>query len=304
MPIELSKKSAFAIESLPKEETVFFFPVGPLEDHGPHLPVGLDVEVAEKLCFLAAQRLEREKPGWVGVIMPKLALGLDSHTTRFALTVRPHVLRDWLVDACRGLVDAGFRSFVCFSGQLGPKQMTAIEEAGKLVGRMGRWRIGVRRPILLSASSAFVSFTDVLKSPFWSDPQEHGGMEDTSIALELGEGVVGSQYRSLPPIEKAASRWITNLNRRRKRLGGYWGKPSEAHPFKGQKWLEEKIDLVFPRLRAVWEGASPRVLFRSWYSILPPNKSFFRSWVLFFLVFLCLFGWGFLNSMSLYDLGP
>src|SRR5690348_4340479 len=101
MPTEFTKITAVQLRSLSKEKSVFFFPVGPLEDHGPHLPLGMDLEEAYRLCFLAAQHLEEEMPGWVGIVMPRAALGIDSNTTSLALTVRPHVLRDWLVDSCR-----------------------------------------------------------------------------------------------------------------------------------------------------------------------------------------------------------
>src|SRR4051794_35831940 len=111
MPIVMIKVSSPQLEGLPRDKTVFFFPVGPLEDHGPHLPVGIDLVESAQLCLLAAQRLEAQMPGWVGVIMPRAALGVDSNTTRIAITVRPHVLRDWLVDSCRSLIRVGFCHF-------------------------------------------------------------------------------------------------------------------------------------------------------------------------------------------------
>src|SRR4051812_23893145 len=104
MAIEFVKISSLQFEAFPKLKTVFFFPVGPLEDHGPHLPFGLDLEEAARLCYLSAQHLEKEMSGWVGVIMPQAPLGIDSNTTRRVITVRPHVLRDWLVDSCRSLI--------------------------------------------------------------------------------------------------------------------------------------------------------------------------------------------------------
>src|SRR6185312_7785915 len=124
MPLELARISAKQLEVLPRAQTVFFFPVGPIEDHGPHLPMGLDFIEAGELCRLAATRMEKEMPGWVGILMPPVPLGIESDTTSVALTVRPHVLRDWLVDSARGLNRIGFRHFVCFSGHLGPKQPT------------------------------------------------------------------------------------------------------------------------------------------------------------------------------------
>src|SRR4051794_8127047 len=103
MPVEFSSLTRVKLDSLPKQNTVFFFALGPLEDHGPHLPLGLDLLEASWMCRSAAERMESEKAGWVGVLMPVFPAGIDSDTTELALTVRSHALRDWLVDCCRGL---------------------------------------------------------------------------------------------------------------------------------------------------------------------------------------------------------
>jgi creatinine amidohydrolase len=306
MPLELAKISIFQLDSLSRSKTVFYFPVGPLEDHGPHLPLGLDLEEADRLCYLAAQHLEEEMPGWSGVIMPKAPLGIDSNTSRIAITVRPHVLRDWLVDACRSLRKAGFYHFVCFSGQLGPKQLTAIEEAGIRIARTARWNrmsrlllaLGDPRPTLVSASSATVKFKDVCKSPFRSDPEEHGGKRDTSVALAILPDQVDVSYSSLPDLSREPSSWIRHWKFRRGRLFGYWGSPADANRAHGENEMLQVLERVFPKLRAVWEGANPNSLFRSWYSILPPNKSFFKAWVLALTVIALFIVWEYLNRMS------
>ena len=60
MPRWLERMTADEIEALPRGSTVVFFPVGLIEDHGPHLPVGLDLDEAEVLCRMAAERLEAD----------------------------------------------------------------------------------------------------------------------------------------------------------------------------------------------------------------------------------------------------
>ncbi|MCM2322771.1 MAG: creatininase family protein, partial [Oligoflexia bacterium] len=141
MPFDFAAISSDQLRSLPRSRTVFFFPVGPLEDHGPHLPMGLDLYEARRLCELAAERTEKELPGWTAVLMPPAPLGLEGNTTSLVLSVRGHVLRDWLVDACSALIRQGFLHFACFSGHLGPRQLTAIEDAGKIIRR----KAGLRR---------------------------------------------------------------------------------------------------------------------------------------------------------------
>jgi creatinine amidohydrolase/Fe(II)-dependent formamide hydrolase-like protein len=299
MPLEFAQLSADRLKTLSRETTVFFFPVGPLEDHGPHLSLQSDVIEARELCRLAAERLEREKSGWKGVVMPALPLGVDSNTTEVALTVRAHVLRDWLVDACRSMSRLGFQHFVCFSGNLGPKQLTAIEDAGKLVAGRSRWfrllRPGSGRAYLASASSALVSGAEVRRSPLIPKPLEHGGARDTSVALAAEASSVDPSYSAqiarLYEDVLGSSAIALGWKRRMRKLSGFWGDPSKASAARGQEILKGTLDDVFPKLRAVWEGANPHLMFRSWYSLIPPNKSFFKAWLLFFSVLIVLMLW-------------
>lgn len=299
MPLEFSKLSATQFETLDREKTVFFFPVGPLEDHGPHLPMGLDLAHATKLSMMAGERLEQEKPGWKAVLMPSLALGVDANTTTLAITVRAHVLRDWLIDSCRSLVRDGFMHFVCFSGNAGPKHLTAVEEAGRILWRSHWYRRRSKKPRLVSASSAMVTARQVLRSPFWPSPPEHGGSADTSVALAMAKSLVDPVYTSLPQVDGSDSALGRLVRRMRRQANGYWGDPAHATAAQGEKMLQDTIDRVFPKLNAVWEGANPRWIFRSWYGILPPNQSFFRAWLLAVAVAGVFFAMVWVNSWLL-----
>lgn len=309
MPIELTQLTSLQVQNLPRGMTVFFFPVGGVEDHGPHLPLGLDLAEAHRLCFLAAQKLEADKPGWKGIVMPQAPFGVDSNTTTLAVTVRGYVLRDWLVDSCRGLTKLGFLHFVCFSGQCGPRQLTAIEEAGKIVSRRTFWS-GIVRLLtpraqggtersLVSACSALIRPNEVRRAPFFPFPSEHGGARDTSIAQALGVipspevGVL--DWKQLPEQAPQHSVW----KRLRGQVSGYWGAPASATRDQGERALVGTVDEVFAKLCAVWEGANPDHVFRSWYSVLAPNKSFFKAWVLGFGIFIILGAWVYLSIETL-----
>ena len=89
------------------------------------------------------------------------------------------------------------------------------------------------------------------------------------------------------------------MGRRLGRMRSYWGHPAGADPAFGNQELKASLGHVFPKMRAVWEGASPSSLFRSWYSILPPNKSFFKAWLLLVLICLFIAAWGFLSVFML-----
>jgi creatinine amidohydrolase len=307
MAHDFARLSAAQLRSLPPAKTAFFFAVGALEDHGPHLPMGLDLAEAYEMCRRAAERLEREMPGWVAVMMPPAPLGLEANTGQIALTVRPHVLRDWLVDACRGLERAGFFHFVCFAGHLGPKQLTAIEEAGQMIRKSTRWIRLFRKatrsaphrgplPALISASSAQVTASTVWRSPIFLDAAEHGGRRDTSVALAIDPSSVDATYQNLSPQEPSSpSHWKRLLNHWKKADAGFWGKPSEANAGWGQGVLQGSIDEIFPKLKAALEGADPNLLFRSWYSVIPTNRTFFKAWLLAMGFAAILMAWIFLN---------
>lgn len=304
MPLQLEVLSARRLTELPRENTVFFFPVGPYEDHGPHLPLSLDVLEAERLCHLCGERLERELAGWTAVVMPRAPIGINSSTSGISFTTRAHVLRDWLVDFSEPLVRAGFRHFVCFSGELGPRQLTAIEEAGKMLRRrhggtwIGKSLLRKRPPTFSSASSALVSSEQVFSSPLWSDPREHAGGRDTSVALAIAPELVDGDYAALPEQRAPATYAERALARSRKQLSGYWGDPSKARKDNGERLLDETVREVFPKLRAVWEGSNPEKVFRSWYSIFPPNRSFFKAWLLALLLGLLLSVWFYLSLVA------
>lgn len=299
MPLRLEALSQSRVDALPRLKTVFFYPVGPIEDHGPHLPLGADLLEAERLCWNAAVRLERDLPEWKGVVMPPAPLGIESDTTSLALTVRPHVLRDWLVDSALALHRSGFRRFAVFSGHAGPRQLTAIEEAGRIVRRrsMGFWwkpaflRSTESVPVLVSVVSGLVKTPELRASPFWPDPIEHGGARDTSVLLAIAPDQVDASSATLPAVPRAGTRWTRLRERLARKRRGYWGDPSAASADRGRAILADTLDDAWPKLRAVLEGASPDAIFRSWYSVLPPNKSFFVAHALAAALFVIMLFW-------------
>lgn len=248
-------------------------------------------------------------PGWIGVVFPRLTLGIDSDTSALAITVRGHVLRDWLVDAAMSLHRLGFRQFVCLSGHPGPRQLTAIEEAGRIVRRRTRgiwplrlFRATGRGSILVSANSGLVTREEAFKAPFRADPAEHGARADTSIALAIDSDWVDPSFQKLSKVAREASSWKRGWAHRRRELKGYWGDPTGASREEGNRLLKEKLDDLFPKLRAVWEGSEPNMIFRSWYSALPPNKSFFKSWLLAGAMTLVLLIWFYVTFQAMTEI--
>jgi creatinine amidohydrolase/Fe(II)-dependent formamide hydrolase-like protein len=286
------------LQRFPKDRTVFFFSVGVVQARGPHLPLFLDLQVARALSERLAKRLETEEPTpWVSVLAPGWPLGVQADVSEAAFRVRPHVLRDALIDSTRALMRMGFVHFVCVSGTLTPRQLTTIEEAGKAIRRYwpspfrplgGLKRGAVPVPTFLSLSSAGIPWQKVLAAPFWSSPVEWGGKKDTSLALAVCSEWVNPSYLQLPAAAlpergiwgRLWERWGLGGQVNWRSAGGYWGAPGEATEAEGRALLDARVEQVYPLLLKILGGAPPRSEFRSWYSILWPNSSFFTVWLL------------------------
>ena len=147
------------------------------------------------------------------------------------------------------------------------------------------------QPTLISVSSSLVKGRNWLKSPLWLDEPEHGGERDTSIALAVCPDRVALDYQGLPKIQKETSFWRRIWMRTRMRQAAYWGDPARATSEAGRRYLLGTVEEVFPKMRAVWEGANPQFIFKSWYSIVPLNKSFFKAWVIVILICFLAFFW-------------
>ena len=69
-----------AVKRLADAGAVALLPVGSTEAHGPHLPLNVDVIIAEEVCRRTAQRLSPQPV----VIFPPVAYGLTDFAAAFA----------------------------------------------------------------------------------------------------------------------------------------------------------------------------------------------------------------------------
>ena len=135
-------------------------------------------------------------------------------------------------------------------------------------------------PVLVSARSGLATPQEVRRAPFFPQPVEHGGARDTAVALGLVPEMVAPEYAALTAQVEDSSGIGRFWKRRRHEIHGYWGAPAEAQVDEDSLRLRAIVDEAMPKLRAVWSGSSPEALFRSWYSVLLPNKSFFKAWMM------------------------
>jgi hypothetical protein len=106
-----------------------FLPVGPIEGHGPNIPLGCDFYIATAVAKLMA-----EKSG--GIVLPPLAYTYSGGTSTFkgAVSIPIDVTAQMLKAIIRSLWNQGFRRIIVLSGHnpdeitIGTAIFTAFEE--------------------------------------------------------------------------------------------------------------------------------------------------------------------------------
>jgi creatinine amidohydrolase/Fe(II)-dependent formamide hydrolase-like protein len=286
----LSLLSRTELEGLPRELTCFLVPVGGIESHGPHLPLGTKLLHAEDWAHGLAEKLQATLPAWNFVILPLLPLSVDSITSGFALNVRPHVVRDAIVDQCDHLKRKGFLNFAVVSSHLSPRQLTAIEDAGKIISRGRLFGLG-NKANLISVTSALVPSSESWASPMIAIPAEHGGALDTALVLKVNPEWVKPDFKTLPAVERPKATMKRFVEYFQGKVDGYWGHPAAADPVQYQADLDRKNGTLIESMRVVLESGRGISAFRSSYRFYPLNGSFFKAYLLATFFFILMLLW-------------
>lgn len=276
---QLAELSFKRIDALDRERTVVLFSVSPLEEHGPHLPVGTDVFHSEFFNQELAKRILTEKPGWTVLIGPPIPIGSSAFDHAGTLLARPRTVRNATLDYGAALARHGFRFILVTNAHAGPRHLVALEEAAAVVSR----RFGVR---MLSVSGPVLwgflrgQFADrvepLLGRPLTPEEREalrgdsHGGMWETSLLLRSRPELVEKDYRALPPIR------FTFLDNFRKnyplRLGnqlGYVGSPATATLEFGEVARQLLLDVTWKAVRPVFDAQDETWQQTSWFYKVP-----------------------------------
>ena len=107
------------VENLNKDRVVIFVPIGPVEEHGPHLPLGTDFFAARDIAELAAHYVTQQDDTVQTVVAPVIPVGCCQIAADFpgTISVRGITLVRLVVDICTSLVRHGFRFMVIVTSQ-------------------------------------------------------------------------------------------------------------------------------------------------------------------------------------------
>lgn len=174
----LAKMNYREVEAYLAEKDTVIIPVGSLENHGLHLPLGTDALIPEEI----ARRLDVRSPL---LIAPILNYGATDDLTGFAGTVSlgTEGLTVLLRTICDQLYHYGFRHFMILNGHGG--NTAAIQAVGLHLYRKG---------VLLANLNWWLMAGQI--DPAWAGG--HGGGEETAGVMAVDPALVKTEYLELP----------------------------------------------------------------------------------------------------------
>ena len=252
------------IDALARERTLVILPVGMIEEHGPHLPVGADTLAVTHEANGASRLASGALPDWNIVIMPPINYGHSGANQIGDMPVHPgtygirqSTLRSLVADIGGQIAQNGFRWIFVVNGHGAPTHNIAINEACDFISEtFGVTMLHLTG--LFRADAAIQSRGEKMKAEHFSAAElaafgldVHAGVSETSGMLAVRPDLVSANYKTLP---SRAGRSLEELREVATSPGweGYLSSPAKATVSYGRAvqawWIEGLADLM---LRAV-----------------------------------------------------
>ena len=201
-----------------REGAVVVLPVGSLEQHGEHLPIGTDSLLVEAVCLAAAGRATRD-----ALVAPTIWTGFSPHHVRFGGTVSltSSTFSAVVREAWSGLSEWAPNVLVVngHGGNRGPLITLAVETGMRFLSYFELVDAASRRLFPVDGGSP-----------------GHAGQLETSLSLVVHERLVGdpagAAFEPIAPGEHALL--VPDMG-----VSGVLGDPSAATAELGAEFLEE-----------------------------------------------------------------
>ncbi len=232
------------------ENLVLILPVGSTEPHGPHLPLDVDVTIAEAQSQRAAEMLEQA--GVEVLLLPPLAYGLTHYTEGFEgrISLRPGTLWAVLEDVVTSLEDQGVRRIVFSNAHLEPEHVQVLRGVAKDHPDCTKDEAAVLFP-----DNTRRRWAQTLSAEFKSG-ECHAGSYETSIVMAADPGAVREDLcRELPPVELGLIEKMGQGVKSFRKMGSdnaYCGDPAAASAEEGREQIERLAEMIALSCREAW----------------------------------------------------
>ena len=253
--IQLEELNWKKIDKLEKDKTIFFLPISPLEEHGPHLPVGTDLLTAEDTAKEAIKILIGKKPELTYILMPSIPLGYCKFNTDFpgSISVRSNVIKDIITEVCSSLAIHGFKYLVICTSHLAIGHLKGIYSGMKKV----KHKYGMN---LCEPWSSYFYNNEIEKNEpklgFDTSKDLHAGFRETSLMKYQYPYLVDETHKNLQSIYRnlQSPKIIGKTFKDLGLIDGYVGSPAKADADYGRWFFTQIVEVYVKAAIDLFEG--------------------------------------------------
>ena len=253
--IQMEELSWKQIEGLDKKNTVFFLPISPLEEHGPHLPVGTDLLTAKDTATEAIRVLNRKNPELTYVLLPAVPLGYCKFNTDFpgSISVSSKVVRNVIYSIGSSLASHGFKYLIICTYHMAIGHLKGIYSGMERI--MRKYDMRICEPW----SPYFYNDEVEKREPklgFDTSREMHAGFRETSLMKYQYPYLVDESHKKLQNIYRDLQSPRV-LGKTFKELGledGYVGSPARADADYGRWYFNETVNVYVESALDLYEG--------------------------------------------------
>ena len=201
-------------ETLKKRIAVI--PIGSIEQHGAHLPVSTDADLAQEISRRLCKKTKY-------LLLPPIQYGVShEHAPLFNLSLRPSTLRSIVRDVVVSAAALGIRRIFIINGHHGNQK--ALEDAKTMANRACK------------AKTHVFSYWKFMDRGF-----DHAGHIETSLMLAISKNT--RMNKAIKGFEEPTGAKLKEASRRAEKSfvsvtkNGIWGDPRGATASEGRKML-------------------------------------------------------------------
>jgi creatinine amidohydrolase len=235
MPVHtLAAMTWTTVRALAVERTIAILPTAAIEAHGPHLPLGTDIVIAEAMARAGAERLSAR--GLEVFILPTLSVSPAPFAAAFPGTIDTpaQATTQMVIGIVRSLDSHGIRMTAIANAHHDPEHVEALRAAEATVAAEARGT-------LVFPDLTRRRWAQRLTEEFQSGACHAGRYEGSIVLAERPDTVAMSVMRNLHPNPQSLVDAIRSGHRSFTDAGGadaYFGFPAEATAEEGRQIVE------------------------------------------------------------------
>lgn len=255
--MNISELTAAEIASIDKENTVVLIPIGSVEQHGPHLPVGTKCFLSEAIAFEAEANLKKD--GIITLISPVFPFMPCQSSFGFpgCFSIGARTYSDALYEIGHSFKREGFAFVYFVNMSISPDGLKAVSVAVEDLNTLNDFK--AFDPMPLWNFSPNEKLNEIFIEHGLEQANElHADVKETSALLALDPGLIQTSLLSRLPRCKVNSTWeVLKGNFSFAEMGsdsGYIGSPDCASPEIGQIYLSEAGYALSESVKFTLEG--------------------------------------------------